>query len=76
MLSKILNENNYSDEDCILILRTISNKSKKLINYIRKIYQKTKNLDQIISSATKPPIFWKDKDKIKIQVNKLGPKRI
>ena len=64
---KILNENNYSNEDCILILRTISNKSKILINFIKR-YQKTKNLDQIISSA-KPPIFWKDKDKIKIQVN-------
>ena len=27
-VSKILNENNYSDEDCILIIRTLLNKSK------------------------------------------------
>ena len=29
--AKILNENNYTSEDCILILRTILNKSKRLL---------------------------------------------
>jgi DNA polymerase-3 subunit delta len=32
-------------------------------------YQKNKNLDLTISSA-KPPIFWKDKEIIKQQINK------
>lgn len=64
-ISKILNENNYSNEDCILILRTLLNKSKKLLAIIDK-YQQTNNLDQVIS-ATRPPIFWKDKEIIRIQ---------
>ena len=55
-VSKILNENNYSNEDCILILRTLLNKSKKLLEIIKKNEQ-LKNIDQVLSS-TKPPIFW------------------
>tara|TARA_B100000941_G_scaffold289538_1_gene269130 strand:- start:917 stop:1894 length:978 start_codon:yes stop_codon:yes gene_type:complete len=65
-VTKIFNENNYSNEDCILILRTLLNKSKKLLTIINK-YRQTNNLDEVISSA-KPPIFWKDKEIIKIQV--------
>ena len=64
-VAKILNENNYSDEDCILILRTILNKSKRLLNVIEK-YNKDENLDEVISSV-RPPIFWKDKDIVKKQ---------
>ena len=64
-VSKILNENNYSNEDCILLLRTLLNKSKKLLEIIKKNEQ-LKNIDQVLSS-TKPPIFWKDKENIKIQ---------
>ena len=66
-IAKILNENIYSDEDCILILRTVLSKSKRLINIIKK-YNETKNLDEVISN-TKPPIFWKDKDSVKKQAN-------
>ena len=66
-LFKILNENYYSDEDCILILRAILNKSKRLLNIIDK-YNDSKNLDSVISTI-KPPIFWKDKENVKKQVN-------
>ena len=65
---KILNENNYSDDDCILILRTILNKSKRLLNILEN-YKKNENLDDVISK-TKPPIFWKDKEVVKRQANK------
>ena len=65
-LFKILNENNYSNEDCILILRSILSKSKKLLNLIEK-YNETQNLENVISTA-KPPIFWKDKDNFKKQI--------
>ena len=64
---RILNENNYSDDDCILILRTILSKSKRLLD-ILEIYKKNENLDDVISK-TKPPIFWKDKEVVKKQVN-------
>jgi len=65
-ISKILNENNYANEDCILILRTILSKSKRLMNILEK-YKETKNLD-IAISTTKPPIFWKDKEIVRKQL--------
>ena len=54
-------------EDCILIIRSFSIKLKRL-QKIHKEYKKNKNLDSIISSC-KPPIFWKEKDIVKKQVN-------
>ena len=64
-VSKILNENNYSDEDCVLILRTLLNKSKRLLNIIER-YESIRNIEDVISN-TKPPIFWKEKETIKKQ---------
>ncbi len=67
-LSKILNENNYSSEDCILILRTIMSKSKRLLSILESS-KYNKNIDNIIA-LYKPPIFWKEKETLKKQVNK------
>ena len=64
-VSNILNENNYSSEDCLLIIRTILNKSKRLLK-IRNEVDNNINIDQVISSF-KPPIFWKEKDILKKQ---------
>ena len=64
--SKILNENIFSEQDCVLIIRTILSKSKRLMNII-EIYNETKDLDKAIMSA-KPPVFWKDKISVKKQV--------
>ena len=64
----ILNENNYNNEDCIIIIRTFLNKLKKLL-YLSINYQKNEDLNQTISNA-KPPIFWKDKEIIKQQLTK------
>ncbi len=64
-ISNILNENNYSAEDCILIIRTILSKSKRLLK-IRSEIDNKKNIDQVLSSY-KPPIFWKEKDILKKQ---------
>ncbi len=64
-VSNILNENNYSSEDCILIIRTILSKSKRLLK-IRTEIDNNLNIDQVISNY-KPPIFWKEKDIVKKQ---------
>ena len=55
----ILNENNYSTEDCILIIRTLLIKSKRLLMLLKGL-KNDKNIDNVISSF-KPPIFWKEK---------------
>ena len=70
----ILNDNNYSNEDCILITRTFLSKSKKILLLLKE-YEINKNIELTISSA-KPPIFWKDKEIIKQQLYKQSSKSI
>ena len=70
----ILNENNFSYEDCIIITRTFLIKLKRLLK-IQIEFENTKNLDKIITSY-KPPIFWKDKEVIKSQIRKLSIEKI
>ena len=65
-VSKILNENNFANDECILILRTILNRSKRLLK-LKDSENETGNIDLTISSF-KPPIFWKEKDIVKKQV--------
>jgi len=65
-VSKILNENNFANDECILILRTILNRSKRLLK-LKESESETRNIDLTISSF-KPPIFWKEKDAVKKQI--------
>ena len=62
----IMNENNFSSEDSIVIIRTFLFKAKRLLNLL-DIFNVHKNIDQTIASS-KPPIFWKDKDLVKKQI--------
>ena len=64
--SYILNENNYTNEDSIIIIRTFLIKAKRLLKLTAET-KKNKNLDTVISSF-KPPIFWKEKEIIKSQL--------
>ncbi len=70
----ILNENNFSHEDCILIVRAFINKAKQIL-MLSNIYEINKNIDLTISMA-KPPIFWKDKEIVKYQILRWSPKNI
>ena len=62
----ILSENNYSDEDNIIIIRTLLAKLKRLVKIYELIDEKN-NIEQAISTC-KPPIFWKDKPLIIQQI--------
>ena len=70
----ILNDNIYTNEDSILISRTLLNKSKRILKLLNE-FQKNKNIDITISSA-KPPIFWKDKEIIIKQIKSWTPDKI
>ena len=70
----ILNENNFSNEDCIMIVRSFLIKSKKLLA-LSKTFETNKNIELTISSA-KPPIFWKEKEITKQQILKWSSKNI
>ena len=65
---KIINENNFSTYDSVLIIRTLLLKTKRILD-IKKNQIENSNIDQIISSY-KPTIFWKDKEIVKNQVSK------
>ena len=62
----ILNENNFSFEDAIIIIRTFLIKTKRLIKLYQNL-QVNKNIDKTIISF-KPPIFWKDKQLVESQI--------
>ena len=65
-LNDIINENVFSSDDVILIIRVFLAKAKRLLK-IKKHLNLEKDINLAISSY-KPPIFWKDKDLVKIQL--------
>ena len=67
-VSKIFNENVFSVDDCMLIIRTLLIKSKRLLE-LKKVHNTNKNVEEIISNY-RPQIFWKDKEIVKNQVFK------
>ena len=73
-ISKILNENNFNNDDCILIIRTFLNKTKKIL-ILSNDFIKNKNIEKTISTA-KPPIFWKDKEITKKQIILWKPENL
>ena len=66
----ILSENNYSDEDNIIIIRTLLAKLKRLVKVYELVDEKN-NIDQAVS-LFKPPIFWKDKTLVTQQMKYWG----
>ena len=62
----ILNENRYSSDNSMEIIRTFLIKAKTIMRLSEK-FHKNKNLDQTINEA-KPPIFWKNKETVKKQL--------
>ena len=71
---KILNENNFNSEDCIIILRTFLIKLKRLIRLHEEFETNNRNIDLVLSSF-KPPIFWKDKEIVKQQIKSYNYKK-
>ena len=73
-LFNILNDNIFSNEDCIVIIRTLLKKTKDLLNLVVQ-FQLNKDINETIDNA-KPPIFWKEKNIIKDQINLWSIKKL
>ena len=71
---EIVNENSLTDDKCIVFTRVFLAKLKRL-KKLKLSLEKEKNLEQILLKY-KPPIFWKEKETIKIQLKKLSLKEI
>ncbi len=70
----ILNDSNYSAEESITILRTFLFKAKRILKLTTEL-QKNHDINKTVNSA-RPPIFWKDKEVVKIQLKMWKPKEI
>jgi DNA polymerase-3 subunit delta len=70
----ILNENNFSNEDNILIIRTLLAKLKRLVK-IYELVDGKHNIDHAVSSF-KPPVFWKDKPLVTQQMRSWGKDKL
>jgi len=62
----IINENNFGNDDSIIIIRTFLSKLKRIL-ILSENYHLNKNIDKTIGEA-RPPIFWKDKEIVKKQI--------
>ena len=64
---KIINNNTYDKNDSMIIIRSFVTRIKRLI-LLKKNFLETQDLDKAIDGF-RPPIFWKDKDIVKKQVD-------
>jgi len=74
ILINMLNEISLNNEKSIVFLRTFLLKLKKLKS-LKISLEKEKNIERVLLTH-RPPIFWKDKDAIKKQLNVWGSKEI
>lgn len=72
--AKIINENNFSIDDSIFILRILLQRSKRVLNLIKSV-SLSNNIDEEVLKY-KPPIFWKEKETVKRQVMNWKQKEI
>ena len=66
--SHIINENVFSSDDCIIILRTMLSKSKRLLKISNNLGKN--NSVEIAINQFKPPIFWKEKETVINQIKR------
>ncbi len=70
----IINENNFSADDCIALIRIFLNKAKRIFA-LKKMEQENKSIEECLTSY-KPPIFWKDKEVVRKQIKHWSLERI
>ena len=69
----MINENIFSYEDTIIIIRTFLTKAKRLLEINNETKFKS-NLDEVIKSI-KPPVFWKDIELVKQQIKNYNSEK-
>ena len=62
----IINENNFSSEDCVAIVRIFLNKARRIFA-LKKMEMENKSIDECLT-IYKPAIFWKDKEIVRQQI--------
>ena len=70
----IINENNFSSEDCVAIIRIFLAKAKRIFT-LKTMENENMKIDECLSKY-KPPIFWKDKEIVRQQINNWSLEKI
>ena len=70
----IINENNFSSEDCVAIIRIFLTKAKRIFA-LKTMESENMSIDECLS-IYKPPIFWKDKEIVRQQINNWSLEKI
>ena len=73
-IMNIINENNFNNDEIYVILRTFLFKLKKIL-ILSKEFEQNKDINRTIENA-RPPIFWKEKNIIKLQLKNWTSKSI
>ena len=73
-VSRIINNNSFTRNDSIIIIRSFLSRLKRL-DGLKKMSIEKGNVDQAIT-LFKPPIFWKEKEIVKEQINSWSKKDI
>ena len=63
---KIINNNSFNKTDSIILIRSFLSRLKRLIE-LKKLLKETGSIENTINNF-RPPIFWKDKEIVKKQV--------
>ena len=63
---KIINRNSFNKTDSIILIRSFLSRLKRLIE-LKKLLKEAGNIENTINNF-RPPIFWKDKEIVKKQV--------
>ena len=70
----IINENNFTSEDCVTIIRIFLNKAKRIFE-LKKMEQENQSIDECLKNY-RPTIFWKDKEVVKQQIRHWSKEKI
>ena len=70
----IINENNFTSEDCVTIIRIFLNKAKRIL-VLKKMEKENKSVEECLTTY-RPAIFWKDKEVVRQQIKHWSLEKI
>ena len=70
----IINENNFTSEDCVTIIRIFLNKAKRIL-VLKKMEKENISVEECLTTY-RPAIFWKDKEVVRQQIKHWSLEKI
>ncbi len=71
---KIINDKNFTNNDSIILIRSLLSRLKRLIQ-LKKLNSQMSNTKDVVDSF-RPPIFWKEKEIVHKQIDKWSIEKV